>query len=110
MCLIIKAKGTKLRVVEMKKKPEINDTCEEEENDLLTARRMFLRKHTLAVPLILAAFTTSGPAYAQGTCVPDICDPVNPCSPGFPCNPDSPCNPMCGPSACGPDICKPARP
>ncbi len=93
----------------MKKKTEKKEVYSEEESDLLTARRMFLRKHTLAVPLILAAFTAGKPAYAQGTCVPDICDPMDPCNPGFPCNPNAPCSPMCGPSQCGPDKCRPGR-
>jgi hypothetical protein len=107
--LIIGGKGTKINLVEMKKKTEKKDIYNEEESDLLSARRMFLRKHTLAVPLILAAFTAGRPASAQATCIPDICDPDNPCGPGTPCSPTAPCNPVCTPSACGPDICRPSR-
>ncbi|MCP4197037.1 MAG: hypothetical protein GY762_07785 [Proteobacteria bacterium] len=87
----------------MEKKPDNKDTYVEEENDLLTARRMFLRKYTLAVPLILAAFTASQPASAQATCIPTHCNP------GFSCYPDGACDPSCGPGQCGPDKCRPGR-
>jgi hypothetical protein len=69
---------------------------------------MFLRKHTLAVPLILAAFTAGKPASAQATCIPDICAPD--CNPAASCDPDCFPSRPCGPDTgiCGPDRCRPA--
>ena len=93
----------------MKEKSEKEAVDKQVDNDLRVARRMFLRKQTLAIPLVLAAFSAGKPAYAQGTCIPDVCDPDT-CAPGAACNPDSPCNPACVPSACGPNLCRPSRP
>ena len=58
--------------------------------DDMVARRMFIKASGLAVPLILASFAVSRPAFAA-TCGPNLCNPGD----------------ACNPASCGPDICSP---